>query len=94
MARLERLRRFSKGNNRNYAPMSPIQFSSKLSETFDKLDSMAKGNKRDLILKFQTKLLGQLREILDRWRRLRIIFKRDFNSVSIIFNLLRFIQTL
>jgi len=51
MVRLERLRRFAKGDNRDYAPMSPMKFSTRLSETFDKLASMAKGDKRDLVPK-------------------------------------------
>ena len=94
MVRLERLRRFAKGDNRDYTPMPLKKISPRLSETFDKLASIAKGDKRDLVSKVQIKLLGLLREILDRWRRLPIKFKRDFNSVSSIFNLLRFTQTL
>jgi len=36
-ARLERLRRLVKGDNRDYAPMSLIEFSKRLSDTLDKL---------------------------------------------------------
>jgi len=74
--------------------MSPMEFSKKFSETLDKLASIAKGDKRDLVPKVQIKLLAQLMEILDRLRRFPINFKKDFNSVSLIFNLLRFRQTL
>jgi len=74
--------------------MSPMEFSKRLSEILDKLASIAKGDKRNLVPKVKIELLVQLKEILDRLRRLPIIFKRDFNSVFPIFNLLRFRQTL
>jgi hypothetical protein len=48
IVKLEILRRFAKGDNRDYAPMSPIVFSKRLSETLDKLASMAKEDKREL----------------------------------------------
>jgi len=47
MVRLEILRRFAKGDNRDFAPMSPIEFSSRLSEILDKLTSLAKEHRRD-----------------------------------------------
>jgi len=93
MVRFERLSRFAKGDNRDYAPFSPIEFSMRLSEILDKLANIAKGDRRDLVPKGKFELL-QLSEILDRLRRLPIIFKRDFVSVSPILNLLRLRQTL
>jgi hypothetical protein len=74
--------------------MSPMEFSMRLSETLDKLTSIAKEDKRDLVPKVLIKLLAQLREIRDKLRRLLIKFKSDFNSVSLMINLLRFRQTL
>jgi len=74
--------------------MSPMELSKRLRETLDKLTSIAKEDKRDLVPKVLIKLLAQLREIRDKLRRLLIKFKSDFNSVSLMINLLRFRQTL
>ena len=87
--RLERLWRFAMGYNRDYAPMSPIEFSKRLSETLDKLASIANGDKIYLVSKIIIELPVQLSDILDRLGRLQIKFKRDFVSVSPILNLLR-----
>ena len=47
MVRLERLRRFSKGDNRDYAPMSPILFSFKCMFRLERLRRFTKGDNRD-----------------------------------------------
>jgi len=44
---LERLRRFAKGDNKDYAPMSPIEFWLRLMLTLERLRSLAKGDNRD-----------------------------------------------
>jgi len=93
-ARLERLRIFAKGHNRDYAPMSPIKFSKKLSEILDKLTSLAKEDRRDLAPTDKNELLVKDSEILERLRRLLIKLKRDFVSVSLIHIYLRLRQTL
>jgi len=45
--RLERLRRFSKGDNRDYAPLSPISLQFKLRVRLERLKRFAKGDNRD-----------------------------------------------
>jgi len=92
--RLERLRRFVKGHKKDYAPMFPIDFSERSSETLDKLVSLAKEDKGDEAPKVKIELRVQLSEILDRLWRLQIIFKRDLVSVSPILNFSRLRQTL
>jgi len=47
MAILERLRRFAKGDNRDYAPMSPILLFSRLMLRLERLRRFAKGDNRD-----------------------------------------------
>jgi len=92
--KLERLSRFAKGDNKDSAPLYPIEFSKRLIETLDKLASIAKGDKRDLVPKDKIELLVQSSEILDRLRRLLIKFRREFVSVSPILNLLRLMRRL
>jgi len=65
-----------------------------LRETLDKLISLAKGEKRHLAPKDRIELFVKLSEILDRFRRLLIKFKKDFVSVSPIHYYLRLRQTL
>ena len=74
-ARCERLRRFAKGDNRDYTLKSPIESLLRLSETLDKLTSLTKGDKKDLALKDKFELIVKLSEILDRLKRLLIRFK-------------------
>ena len=45
--RLERLRRFAKGDNRDYAPMRPIWFSLRSRFRLERLKRFAKGDNRD-----------------------------------------------
>ena len=45
--RLERLRKFVKGDNRNFAPMSPIELFFRFRVRFEKLRRFAKGDNRD-----------------------------------------------
>jgi len=45
--RLERLRRFSKGDNRDLAPMSPILLLSRSRVRLERLRRFAKGENRD-----------------------------------------------
>ena len=45
--RFERLRRFSKGDNRNYAPMSPIELLSSFRVRLERLRRFPKGDNRD-----------------------------------------------
>ena len=45
---LERLKRLAKGDNRDYAPMFPIQFSSRCKARFERLMRFSKGDNRDL----------------------------------------------
>ena len=45
--RLERLRRFAKGDNRDSAPMSPILFPFRKRFRFERLRRFAKGDNRD-----------------------------------------------
>jgi len=48
MVRLERLRRFAKGDNRDYAPMSPIPLSNRFMVRLERLRRFkAKGDNRD-----------------------------------------------
>jgi len=47
MVRLDRLRRFAKGDNRDYAPISPISFSHRFSVRADRLRRFAKGDSRN-----------------------------------------------
>jgi len=47
MAILERLRRFAKGDNRVYAPMSPIPLLKRFMVKFERLRRFAKGDNRD-----------------------------------------------
>jgi len=42
-ARLERLRRFTKGDNRDYAPMSPIELYYRFSVILERLRRFSKG---------------------------------------------------
>ena len=44
---LERLMRFAKGDNRNYAPMSPIWLLSRFRFRLERLRRFAKGDNRD-----------------------------------------------
>ena len=44
---LKRLRRFAKGVSRDYAPMSPILFSSRCKVMHERLRRFAKGDSRD-----------------------------------------------
>jgi len=61
MVRLERLRRFAKGDNRDYAPMCPISFLFRFMVRLERLRRFAKGDNRDLVPKVQIKLPAQLR---------------------------------
>jgi len=45
--RLERLRRFVKGDNRDYAPMSTIPLLKRFMVKFERLRRFAKGDNRD-----------------------------------------------
>jgi len=45
--RLERLKRLSKGDNRDYAPMSPIRLLLRVSVRLERLRRYAKGDNRD-----------------------------------------------
>ena len=45
--KLERLRRFTKGDNRDYAPVSPILFHFRSRVRLEKLRTFAKGDNRD-----------------------------------------------
>jgi len=45
--RLERLRRFAKGDNRDYAPLSPIRLLLRFRARFERLRRFAKGDNRD-----------------------------------------------
>jgi len=45
--RLERLRRFAKGDNRDVAPMSPILLPPRLRVRLERLRRFAKGDNRD-----------------------------------------------
>jgi len=47
MARLERLRRFTKGDNRDYAPMCPILLSRRFKVKLERLRRFSKGDNRD-----------------------------------------------
>jgi len=69
--------------------MAPILFPEKLSDTLDRLSSLAKGDIRDLASKDKRELLIKQSEILDGLRRLLIKSKRDFASVSPIQTLFR-----
>ena len=44
---VERLRRFAKGDSKDYAPIPPIWFSSRLRSRVDRLRRFAKGDNRD-----------------------------------------------
>ena len=46
MARLERLRRFAKGDNRDFAPISPIVFQWRFRVRLERLRRFAKGDNR------------------------------------------------
>jgi len=46
-ARLERLRRFAKGDNRDYAPMPPIRLFFRLRAKLERLRRLPKGDNRD-----------------------------------------------
>ena len=45
--RFERLRRFSKGDNRDYAPISPIKFLCRFRFKVERLSRFAKGDSSD-----------------------------------------------
>ena len=45
--RLERLRRFAKGDNRDYAPFTPIWLRSRFRVMLERLRRFAKGDNRD-----------------------------------------------
>ena len=45
--RVDRLRRFAKGDNRDYAPYSPISFNSRFRFRLDRLRRFVKGDNRD-----------------------------------------------
>jgi len=45
--RLERLRRFAKGDNRDYAPFTPIWLLSSFKVMLERLRRFAKGDNRD-----------------------------------------------
>jgi len=45
--RLERLRRFTKGDNRDYAPMYPISLLFRFKVRLERLRRLAKGDNRD-----------------------------------------------
>ena len=47
MVRLERLRRFVKGDNRDYAPMYPISLLSRFMVMLERLRRFFKGDNRD-----------------------------------------------
>jgi len=47
MVRLERLRRFTKGDNRDYAPMYPISLLFRFKVRLERLRRLAKGDNRD-----------------------------------------------
>jgi len=47
MVRLERLRRFAKGDNRDYAPLPPIKLYSRFSARLERLRRFAKGDNSD-----------------------------------------------
>ena len=47
MVRLERLRRFAKGDNRDYAPMSPIPLSIRFMVRLERLRRFPKEDNRD-----------------------------------------------
>ena len=76
------MKRFAKGDNRDYAPIFPIKIPLKLSDTLDSLTSLDREDSRELAPKHIKELLVKLMEILDRLRRLLIRFKRDFASES------------
>ena len=61
MVRLESLRRFAKGDNRDCAPMSPISLPYRFMVRLERFRRFAKGDNRDLVLKVQIKLSAQLR---------------------------------
>ena len=61
MVRLERLRRFAKGDNRDCALMCPILLLFRFMVRLERLRRFAKGDKRDLVPKVQIKLPAQLR---------------------------------
>jgi len=44
---LERLRRFAKGDNRDYAPMSPLLLNLRFRVMLERLRRFAKGDNRD-----------------------------------------------
>jgi len=88
------LRRFAKGESRNYAPITPILVLLRSSDTLNRLVSLAKGDSRDLSSKDKLKLLPKLSEILDKLRRLLIKVKRDFTSVFSIQKSFRLRETL
>jgi len=44
---LERLRRFARGDNRDYAPMSPIELLSRFMVRLERLRRFSKGDNRD-----------------------------------------------
>jgi len=46
-ARLDRLVRFDMGDNRDYAPMSPIVFQLRFKVRLERLRRFAKGDRRD-----------------------------------------------
>jgi len=47
MVKLERLRRFAKGDNRDYAPISPILLFLRFRVRLERLRRFAKGDNRD-----------------------------------------------
>jgi len=47
VVRLERFRRFAKGDNRDYAPMSPILLPFKFMVRLERLRRFAKGDNKD-----------------------------------------------
>jgi len=65
-----------------------------MSETLDKLTNFLKRDRRDYAPKDKIELFVKFSEILERLRRLLIIFKRDFISISPILILLRFREKL
>ena len=77
--RLERLWRFTKGDNRDYASLSLIEFSSRLSVIFYKLTRLASGGRKYLALKENNSLFVKSSEIFDRLRRLLNTFNKDFS---------------
>lgn len=60
-----------------------------MSETLDRLTSLAKGDKRDISPADKIELLVKLSDILDRLTRLLVKFKRNFVSISPVLILLK-----